>query len=212
MKNIEESCKLVAETYYGEKGIWLYRAFEAINKELFDDALPYPHIVLALTPHGHCLASTLPADQRPPTIVIHPVLFGFLEKEKPWQIPKEWLGKRFVLDALIHECMHVSVHYRLGGYTGESSHNNPQWVGEVNRLAPLLGFNRVEAAISKVSRVPIEGEYTKTGKAKTKPQRTNTGNIPFEVVSTFPHSLRMHQKTAAQYYLKGDYPVSIKEL
>lgn len=38
-----------------------------------------------------------------------------------------WLGWRYALDTLLHECMHVSVAYRLGGSTGPTSHNCDAW-------------------------------------------------------------------------------------
>ena len=75
--------------------------------------------------------------------------------------------------------MHASVHYRLGGYNGSSSHNNDAWISEVNRLAPLLGFRNVEAGRQVPKRVAIPGEFTKTGKPATKVQKVSLGNVPF---------------------------------
>jgi hypothetical protein len=76
-------------------------------------------------------------------------------------------GDRYALDVLIHECIHVSVRYRLSGPSaGDSSHNNPEWIAEVNRIAPLIGLSGVDAAMSKPVR---EG---------TKIRCASKGNIP----------------------------------
>ena len=55
-RSIETALKLVAETYYGDEGAWLYQAFDAINKKLFFGELPYPLITIEITPHSGCLA------------------------------------------------------------------------------------------------------------------------------------------------------------
>ena len=212
MKDVEKACKLVAQTFYGEKGKWLYNAFEAINREFFDNAIPYPHIVIGLTAHGGCLGwCSSSHGNRSPNIVIHPSVFGGTGKPNPWGLEPEWLGKCFAFDILLHECIHASVHYRLGGYagTGTSSHNNPKWISEVNRIAPLLGFKKLDAGMSKLQRVPVPGEFTKRGKPVTVPKRVSQGNVPFKAITGFPESLRQHHRTAAHYYRKGRIPITI---
>ncbi len=76
---IETACKLVAETYYGNEGAWLYQAFEAINEQLFFGKLPYPLVTIEITPHSGCLAWCSSSDEWPPRIAIHPTLFGVRE-------------------------------------------------------------------------------------------------------------------------------------
>lgn len=63
--------------------------------------------------------------------------------------------------------------------------------------------------MSKPTRVPIPGKFTKRGKPKTKVQRVSEGNIPFQAAATFPTGLRMHQQTAARHYSRGRLPVKI---
>jgi|SRR5215471_3562678 len=186
IESIEDACHAVAGHYYGERGLWIYRAFHWINRTLFSYELPCPLILIGLTAHGSCLgwnASPL-LHAKPPTIMLHPSLWGGTEKANPWGYPPHLLGDRFALDILIHECIHVSVSYRLGrlgDQPGETSHNNPDWVAEVNRIAPLLELHRVEAGLSKVVR---EGKITK---------RKSLGNVPFApAVSGFPSGLRLH--------------------
>ena len=183
IESIEDACRAVAGHYYGERGLWTYRAFHWINRTLFAYELPCPLILIGLTAHGSCLGwNASPVFHgKPPTIMLHPSLWGGTEKADPWGFPPDLFGERFALDTLIHECIHVSVNYRLGGQTGETSHNNPEWVAEVNRIAPLIGLDGIDGGMSKVIR---EGKKTK---------RVSQGNVPFDpAVSKFPRGLRLH--------------------
>ena len=207
--SIEAASKLVAETYYGDDGAWLYRTFEAINHNFFFGELPWPLITIEITPHSRCLAWCSNSDNRPPRIAIHPTLFGVRETPAPWGISPLWLGRQYVFDTLLHECIHASVHYRLGGYTGPTSHNNDEWISEVNRIAPLIGFKGIEAGRQVAKRVPIKGELTKRGKPKTKVAKVDLGNIPFSAAAMFPHALRDLKRKASKFYRGGRFPVSI---
>jgi len=207
--NFRESCFTVAEHCYGPKGIWAYETFAFINATYFADRLPWPHIIWGLTAHGACIAwaSTAQDRFRPPIINLHPSLLGGTEKENPWGIPDKHLGQAFVFDTLLHECIHVHIGHNLGGQLGSTSHNCPRWVRQVNRLAPLLGFDGVKAGISKTVRVPDpSAPLTKRGKVATKVVRGTTGNIPFAMVSGFPHSLRCYLGTANSYYSQNILP------
>ena len=52
-RSIETALKLVAETYYGDEGAWLYQAFDAINKKLFFGELPYRGMATKSRKLGH---------------------------------------------------------------------------------------------------------------------------------------------------------------
>jgi len=177
----------IAKQYHGEKGRWAYEAFGYINATYFNDQLPIPLIQWAITPHGGCLGHTQAAKS---VVTLHPSLLGGTEKKAPWGIDPALLGYCYAFDVLLHECMHIGVEHVLGGYDGPTSHNNEQWVGEVNRIAPLLGLRGIEAGASKSGRVVVDGEFTKTGKPATRVQRVSTGNVPFDVVSKFPQKTR----------------------
>lgn len=177
--DIEQACRIIAAHYHGKRGAWIYDAFDWINANLFAGELPYPLLVLGLTAHGGCLGWTASPANKPPTIMLHPSIWGGTEKDDPWGIAPDILGTRYAFDVLIHECMHVSVKYRLGGPSaGDSSHNNPEWIAEVNRIAPLIGLSDVYAARSIVKR-----------KGK-KIHRDCVGNIPFVAAARFPHAVR----------------------
>ncbi|MEO2015586.1 MAG: hypothetical protein ABGZ53_14580 [Fuerstiella sp.] len=199
--DMRAAVRLVAETYYGNYGIWLCDAFEAINAEWFSGNLPYPHIVINITAHGRCLGLTHTPETRPPNITIHPTMFGLRSRgeSSPWGLDPAWLGKRYVFDLLLHEIVHVQNRYVASAedVKGPTSHNNDAWINEVNRLCPLIGLDGIKAARSVVRRV--DG----------KPKRTTDGNIPFNVAATFPHSIRQHTGTADDYYRNGRLPLDV---
>jgi hypothetical protein len=194
---IEVHCRAVARHYHGARGVWVYKAFDWVNETLHAGRLPYPLIVLGLTAHGRCLGWTRSpiAEAKPPTILLHPSIWGGTEKEDPWRIPQEILGSRYAFDVLIHEAIHISVNYLLGGAAdGESSHNNPAWIAEVNRIAPLVGLDGVQAAMSKVKR---EGK---------KVRRVSEGTIPFFAAATFPYGVRRFRGELGYYRDRSPLP------
>jgi hypothetical protein len=208
-EQVRRACLLVAEHYHGKRGVWAYNLYTAINDAFFQGELPWPHISWALTPHGACLGYAATTG-RPPVIVLHPSVLGGTQKENPWGYPPSWLGERFAFDLLLHEAIHVSVEHRLGGWKdkGKTSHNNAPWVAEVNRLAPLLGLDGVQAGQSKLARVPIEdAPRTKRGKLPTRVQRVTDGNVPYAAVATFPRGVRIHLGLADDFYRAGVLPV-----
>ena len=111
--DIEEACRIIAAHYHGKRGTWIYEAFDWVNASLFAGELPYPLIVLGLTAHGGCLGWTASSASKPPTIMLHPSIWGGAEKEDPWGIRPDILGARYALDVLIHESLHISVRYPL---------------------------------------------------------------------------------------------------
>jgi len=120
----------VTRHYYDIRGQLAYQLFELINASYFDNELPWPLILWALTAHGHCLAYTQARD-RPPIVVLHPSILGGTEKENPWGVPAAWLNVRYAFDVLLHELMHVSVECRSG-------------VGRVGARAPIITTSGLE--------------------------------------------------------------------
>jgi hypothetical protein len=190
---------------HGPRGVWVYQAFDWLNATYFAGALPVPFIQIAITGYSRCLGWTRSARRRgrPPVITLHPSLWGaarrrddrLVPRMKAWHVPIGEPAPRHALDVLLHECIHVSVDYRLGGRTGgTSSHDNPEWIAEVNRLAPLLGFDDVRAARSKVKRV---GKTT---------QRVTEGTIPFKAVAGFPDAVRTLRGQGAYYRDRSPLP------
>jgi hypothetical protein len=198
--DLREATLEVALHYHGDRGALGYALFEAVNTALFSGELPWPWITWALTAHGGCLGLTHVSES--PIITLHPSILGGSEKTHPWGVPPERLGVLFALDVMIHESTHVAVEYLRGGRQGgESSHNNPAWMAEINRLAPLLGFAAVEATMSRPTRI---------GKTI---QRAVRGNVPLAVAATFPSGLRASLGEDDTYYLAKilPFPVALPE-
>jgi hypothetical protein len=135
----------------------------------------------------------------PPRIWLHPALLGGATTEMPWGINPACLGLRYALDVLLHECIHVAVAHLHGGQSGPTSHNDPAWIAEVNRIAPLLGFG-LTAGRSTTRRVPTDGPPGPRGKPPTKVARVSEGDIAFEWVARFPYGYRHHLGTTSYYY------------
>lgn len=204
-----EAARLVAVECYGDLGEFGYQAFDWINATLFDGRLPVPLILWELTAHGACLGLTTSRHGAPPVIRLHPSLLGGPAPwANPWRVPADQLGPAYALDVLIHECMHVAVAYLLGGANGPTSHNNPGWVGEAQRIGPLLGL-QFRAGRSVTKRVPIAGgDLGPSGKPKTRTVRvTEDGaSVQFRDIASFPHAVRACLTDAGGYYRANALP------
>jgi hypothetical protein len=153
---IHAAYRLIAQHLYRSLGRFAYLAFDHINTVFFDGKLPETLILWDLTDYGRCLGKTRssPADG-PPIIKLHPNLVmspsapRSRQRDERWSIPVEMLGRCYAYDILLHECIHVHVNYNLGGLesldgsqrSSWTSHNNPLWVAECNRIAGLLGYS-----------------------------------------------------------------------
>src|SRR5262249_40522693 len=143
---------------------------------------------------------TLCEEGRLPLIVLHPSLVrpspaAGADSRAPWDLEPDCFGLCLAFDALLHECIHLSVRYRLDcsiPMSGFESHNNPAWVGEVNRLMPCLGLDVGRAGMSRVVRVPRETHLSAGVRQRnaTEVKRIADGDLPFSAVAGFPHSLR----------------------
>jgi len=194
--------KDLAHVYWGDQGAFAYQCFEYVNEHFYEGRLPWTMIQWAPTPWGKCLGQTrLSAN---PVITLHPSIMT-PRSPHPWLVAPGYLGAAFVYEVVLHECMHVWVEYVLGGSTGESSHNCPEWIGEVNRIMPMLGFHGVRAGMTKPKRVPVLGEQTKTGKPLTKVTRVTDGDLPLEAISSFPHGVRQ-LLGLMDYYRRKELP------
>jgi len=204
-----EAARLVAAECYGDLGEFGYQAFDWVNATLFDGRLPVPLILWELTAHGACLGQTTSRLAAAPVIRLHSSLLGGPAlRANPWQVPAEHLGPAYALDVLIHECIHVSVNSLLGGANGPTSHNNPRWVAEVQRIGPLLGLP-IRAGRSVTKRVPVEsGELGPSGKPKTRTVRvTEDGaSVPYRATSAFPHAVRAHLDPTHGHYVANVLP------
>lgn len=203
---LEEASVVIAERAFGPKGRFAYEAFRHLNETYFEGRLPWPLIVWGLTPHGACLASVQLQDETP-IIQLHPSLLGGRGARTPWGLPAHELGPAFATDALLHECLHLAVQLLCGGASGPTSHNSPEWVAEVNRLAPLLGLDGFVAGRSTTVRLPDAD--VPPGSRRTRVQRVSEATldgepVAFRTVTGFPHSIR--RLLQPRYYTDGVLP------
>jgi hypothetical protein len=213
---IVEALDLVADYYNPRFGLWAYRAFDAINTTFFEGRLPRPLIQWAITGYSRCLGQTAMRDR--PIITLHPSIMvpaagdprDPREPKGPWSIDWRWFGPLHAFDVLLHESIHVAQRAIHGDVPrGQSSHNDPSWILEVNRLAPLLDLEGVRAGLNRPRRVPIPGEFTERGRPRTRVRRVDEGNVPLKDHSRFPHGVREYLGTAEAYYTAGAYPGGI---
>ncbi len=203
---------MISKHYNGPRGVFAYAAFEDINRRYFDGRLPMTLILWDITEHGALLGWCRSPRDGSPIIKLHPSLLSPAGVELPWNISLEVLGACFAYDVLLHECMHTSVNYLLGGYealpdyrSSWTSHNNPVWIAECNRIARLLGYPDVRADTSKAQRIPDpDGATTKTGKPATVVRWVDTGNI---VKENFPHCLEDREV----FYRRNVLPLDLPE-
>jgi hypothetical protein len=192
---VPAATRAVVAHYFGRRGVFANQAFAYLNATYFDGTLPWPLVLWGLTPHGACLGATR-VHGAAPIITLHPALLGGNEPATPWGIEARWLGPAFVCDVLLHECLHLAVHTHYGGATGSTSHNSPEWVAEVNRLAPLLGFPEFVAGRSVARRVAVPDADPADGRRRTVVQRQSDTvfrdrTLGFRVVAGFPYALRL---------------------
>ena len=202
---LHQAIETVAAACYGDDpAIKLaYQLFRTINSQWFADTLPLPFIIRGLTPYSHGF-SWLQTQGDAPLLFLHPRLFATagLDRQKHkkatkvWGVSSAWFGPHLLGDVILHECLHAHLTYNKGGAIGPTSHNNPGWVAEVNRLLPLLGFHQLRAGRSKTVRVPVAGRGRNRRPESdghggpSRVERTTDGNIPFKAVSGFPTGVR----------------------
>jgi hypothetical protein len=194
--------RLVAQHVYraGRLGEFGYKAFDHINTAYFEGKLPETLILWDLTAYGRCLGWCRSAADGPPIIKLHPSIVEPAARpptlprhlQKVWNVLIPWLGWAFAFDILLHECIHAAVNYLHGGYerlpgvrSYWTSHNNPLWVGELNRIAPLLGYYGDPFTMRLPKRVP--GEVSPDGKPATRSVRAQDGNAP--AIERFPYGV-----------------------
>jgi hypothetical protein len=206
-ERIRAAYRLVARHVYGhfDLGDFAYTAFDHINSTFWGGTLPEPLLLWDITAYGGCLGWTRSTCDGPPIIKLHPstVAPSASSTTNPWRIPPEILGFCYAYYTLVHETIHVAVNYLHGGYESLpdykrswTSHNNPLWIAEVNRIAALMGLP-ANYQMKKYRRVPT-GEVNDKGQPVTKVQYGYDGP-DFE---RFPHDT----PGAQDFYLKGILP------
>ncbi|MBW1841526.1 MAG: hypothetical protein JRI75_06995 [Deltaproteobacteria bacterium] len=166
---------------FGEIGAWVFDEWEKLNETLFDGKIIAGPIVWGKTPEDRSIGYYLSEEN---LIHLHTTLVRPLYP-KPmakWDISN--LNKKFAGDVLLHEMIHQMIH-QTGGWEGATTHNNKRFVGEINRIAELIGLG-VEARVIKQKEVD--------GRLKW---HVEPGCMTYKEMSEFPYSSRPND-----YYFK----------
>ena len=168
--------KIKAIKSFGNFGAWVFDEWKKLNDAFFYGENIVGEIIWGTTPQDRSLGYYSPAKN---LIVLHNTLMRpvYPTSNLKWEL--RHLNKRKVSDVLLHEMIHQRVH-QSGGWEGENSHNNEQFVNEVNRIAKLLGIN-IRAKV-------IQRETTHD---KKKPG-IEPGCLNLKELSNFPYSSRNH--------------------
>ena len=171
-----EEYKMNAVKAFGNFGAWIFDEWKKLNDTFFFGENIVGEIIWGSTPQDRSLGYYSPDKN---LIVLHKTLMRpiYPTSNLKWRL--RHLNKRKVSDVLLHEMIHQRVH-QTGGWAGDNSHNNDQFVNEVNRIAKLLSLD-IKAKV--IQRKAIHGKAT---------PRVEPGCLNHKELSNFPYSSRAH--------------------
>ena len=166
--------KTIGFEKYKDVGAWTYDNWQILNETYFKGKNIPGEIDWVTDGANFSLGYYSPMENR---ILLHK---GLVRPRYPNPMPK-WclnnLNQRMARDILIHEMIHQRIH-QTGGWEGESSHNNPRFVSEVNRIAVLLGLD-------------VAAKVIQTQQADGKMKRqVEPGCLTLVEIEHFPYSKR----------------------
>lgn len=129
--------KIRAIKAFGNFGAWVFDEWKKLNDTFFYGENIVGEIIWGSTPQDRSLGYYSPDEN---LIVLHKTLMRpvYPTSDLKWEF--RHLNKRKARDVLLHEMIHQRIH-QIGGWEGENSHNNRQFVNEVNRIAKLLNID-----------------------------------------------------------------------
>ncbi len=169
-----EELKIKAIKAFGNFGAWVFDEWKQLNDTFFYGENIVGEIIWGSTPQDRSLGYYSPDEN---LIVLHKTLMRpvYPTNDLKWEF--RHLNKRKASDVLLHEMIHQRVR-QAGGWEGDNSHNNEQFVNEVNRIVKLLDIN-IKAKV-------IQREINQ---GKTTPN-VEPGCLNLEELSNFPYSSR----------------------
>jgi hypothetical protein len=114
---------------FGNFGAWIFDEWKQLNDAFFYGENIVGEIIWGSTPQDRSLGYYSPNEN---LIVLHKTLMRPVYPTTNLKWEPRHLSKRKVSDVLLHEMIHQRVH-QTGGWEGENSHNNEQFVSEVQR-------------------------------------------------------------------------------
>lgn len=168
-----DTLRAAAAIMWPRFGEWAYETWLSHNYAYFDGELETCGIIWGLTPHGKCMG------RFSGVITLHSSLIE--SHGNPWGA-RAWLGEQWASDVLLHEMVHQAIHQRTGGngavLKSDSSHSNPHWAAEVDRISPLIGLD-VRAMAIRQRRIN-----------RTLTRTPDAGYMTLKQLSEWPHSVR----------------------
>ena len=134
-----EVLRTAAKVAHPGYGGWLYDTWAALNHDYFDGELEAIALIWGRIGRTCRLSQFDPGLMR---ITLHTSLLSPLtSRDARYNVLDPLLAQ----DTLLHAMMHQAIYQRLGcdgcERARQTAHNNPAWVAEVRRIAPLLTHN-----------------------------------------------------------------------
>lgn len=176
--DIQTYIDIIARSYGEGPAVELYQYWNAINHSLYEGILQAPLITFEIMPYGACIGLTN-KDR------------GHIKLKHPKKGQRLEITPR-VIGVLLHETIHFAALYLdTGDYrrkSYETSHNQPFWISEINRIHKVITGEDLGAEMTKVTSV--------NGKSA----RVNKGLIPLIGISAYPYSLKVVNQAAEYLY------------
>lgn len=162
---------------FGDIGAWAYDEWKKLNAEFFESRNQLgPIYWVSITENRSLGCYSFPEN----IIYLHK---GMVRPRYPTNNAQwgfENLNQKLASDVLLHEMIHQMIH-QSGGWEGDNSHNNERFVGEVNRIAELLGLD-------------VAAEVIKNADTDRKPKsRDGSGCMTIVELYNFPYSARPYE-------------------
>jgi hypothetical protein len=168
---------------FGDVGAWAFDEWKILNETFFEGNNKPGAIYWGLTPQNKSLGYYSVTEN---LIYLNKNLMRPVYPTNALKWGIRHLNKKLARDVLLHEMIHQRIH-QTGGWAGETSHNNERFVGEVNRIAKLLGMD-VKAEVIKQK---ISAEKTKW--------HVEPGCLTLKELYDFPYSSRPNN----YYYVRS---------
>ena len=169
MTSRETFVEIATRAYGKDIALDMYDYFDMLNNRLYDGKLPYTLITFEILAYGRCIGLTNTSN-------------GHIRIKKPPKgTPINFDGP--TLGILLHEMIHYANNYVAINHdvhvsaSMQSSHMNPYWIGEINRIHKIITGDDLNAGPEKMKRV---------GK---KVKRVMTGSLTRDQISRYPMSL-----------------------
>jgi len=166
--------KEAGKKQFGELGGWTFDEWKKLNRRFFNGENIVGPILWGVTPENRSMGYYSRTEN---LIYLHKTLVRPKYPKFTLKLDISDLNRKLASDVLLHEMIHQKIH-QTGGWVGDASHNNERFVGEVNRIAKLLGLN-INAKVIELK--TVEGKLI---------QHVESGCLTYKELYEFPYSSR----------------------